>query len=127
MAPAPVQPQAGIEIGPVVPAREAGSRNTPEPTMLPTTSAVAIHRPMVRLSFARALGAASSNDASIRTDIAILSTRERCSDPWWRAKPCHPRRTAGVVSETTEVRRRAVRRDVHAATPVRDDRHDDAA
>jgi hypothetical protein len=34
-----------------VPASVAGSRNTPDPIMLPTTSAVAIHSPIERLSF----------------------------------------------------------------------------
>src|SRR5689334_2875475 len=39
-----------METGPAVSASEAGSRKTPEPIMLPTTRAVAIHRPMERLS-----------------------------------------------------------------------------
>ena len=37
-----------IEAGPASPARTAGSVKMPEPTMLPTTSAVAIQRPIDR-------------------------------------------------------------------------------
>ena len=50
MAPAPVKAQPIIETGPASAASEAGSRKMPEPIMLPTTSAVAIQRPIERLS-----------------------------------------------------------------------------
>src|SRR3954447_17143205 len=50
IAPAPVKSHPNIEIGPAVPASEAGRRKTPEPIMLPTTRAVAIHRPIERFS-----------------------------------------------------------------------------
>jgi hypothetical protein len=39
-----------IETGPAASAREAGSRKTPEPTMFPTTRAVAVQSPIERLS-----------------------------------------------------------------------------
>src|SRR5262245_11651824 len=55
IAPAPVKTHARIETGPAVLASDAGSRNTPDPIMLPTTSAVAIHRPIERLNFGRAV------------------------------------------------------------------------
>jgi hypothetical protein len=47
-APAPVKAQPTSDTGPAVAASDDGSRNTPEPIMLPSTSAVAIHRPIVR-------------------------------------------------------------------------------
>src|SRR5918995_1869448 len=56
IAPAPVKIHPSSEIGPAAPASVAGSMNTPDPIMLPTTSAVAIHRPIVRLSFGGAAG-----------------------------------------------------------------------
>src|SRR4051794_29188794 len=52
MAPAPVITQASSEIGPT-PASADGRPNTPEPTMLPITSAVAIDSPSDRFSFGR--------------------------------------------------------------------------
>src|SRR5689334_19299999 len=61
-APAPVNTHPSIETGPAVPASVAGSRKTPEPTMLPTTRAVAIHRPIVRLSFGAPLVGATDFD-----------------------------------------------------------------
>src|SRR5215218_1587491 len=70
IAPAPVKIQARIEIGPAVPASDAGSRNTPEPIMLPTTSAVAIQRPIERLSFGAPPGVRGSGDLGVRTDMA---------------------------------------------------------
>jgi len=48
-APAPVKNQPSSDTGPAAAASDDGSRNTPEPIMLPTTRAVAIHRPIVRL------------------------------------------------------------------------------
>src|SRR5215218_6180634 len=71
IAPAPVKTQPRIETGPAVPASEAGNRNTPEPIMLPTTSAVAIHRPIVRLSFGRA--GAPSGRAAAAVWVAMTS------------------------------------------------------
>ena len=55
IAPRPVKTSDRIEIGPASPASTAGSVKMPEPTMLPTTSAVAIHRPIDR--FRRGLAA----------------------------------------------------------------------
>jgi hypothetical protein len=55
IAPAPVKTHPISEIGPAAPARVAGSMKMPEPIMLPTTSAVAIQRPSVRLSFGGAV------------------------------------------------------------------------
>src|SRR6478752_1952048 len=52
IAPAPVNTHASNEIGPVD-ASDAGSPKTPDPTMFPITSAVAIHSPSDRLSFGR--------------------------------------------------------------------------
>ena len=51
-----------MEIGPAVPASVAGSRKTPEPIMLPTTSAVAIQRPIERLSFGAPFAGAAESD-----------------------------------------------------------------
>jgi hypothetical protein len=48
MAPIPVNSQATTETGPAVPAMAAGSRKIPDPIMFPTTSAVAIQRPIER-------------------------------------------------------------------------------
>ncbi len=45
MAPAQLKPQPSRLIPPNDP-RDAGRRNTPEPIMLPTTSAAAIHMPI---------------------------------------------------------------------------------
>ena len=45
----PVNPHASSEIGPTA-ASDDGSPNTPEPTMFPITSAVAIDRPSDRFS-----------------------------------------------------------------------------
>ena len=53
----PVKTSAMIEAGPASPERTAGSVKIPEPTMLPTTSAVAIQRPIERLRRGFALGA----------------------------------------------------------------------
>ena len=50
IAPMPVKTSARIEAGPASPASTAGSVKMPEPTMLPTTSAVAIQRPIERFS-----------------------------------------------------------------------------
>src|SRR3954471_12760438 len=49
-APAPVNTHARIEIGPAALASAAGSRKTPEPTIFPITSAVAVRVPIERLS-----------------------------------------------------------------------------
>ena len=51
MAPTPVKTQPMIETGPATSASDAGSRNTPEPTMLPITRAVAMVSPIVRFRF----------------------------------------------------------------------------
>ena len=64
---------ASIETGPAVAASDEGSRKIPEPTMLPTTSAVAIHSPMERLSF----GGRSPDGESMNIDMAILSREIR--------------------------------------------------
>src|SRR5215217_1664814 len=107
MAPAPVKIQARIETGPAVPASVAGSRNTPEPTMLPTTSAVAIHRPIERLSLGRAAplaGAAATADGvdmapPLLGYVSHRPSRARARHPPWprrsmrrttvhRAAPC---------------------------------------
>jgi hypothetical protein len=45
-----VKTHARIEIGPAALARAAGSKKTPEPTMFPITSAVAVRVPIERLS-----------------------------------------------------------------------------
>jgi hypothetical protein len=50
IAPRPVKTSETIDAGPASPARTAGSVKMPEPTMLPTTSAVAIQRPIDRFS-----------------------------------------------------------------------------
>ena len=74
-APRPVTAHDTIEIGPAAPASDAGSRNTPDPIMLPTTNAVAIHSPIVRLSFrGRARGAPDGESMSNGT--AVLSSRK---------------------------------------------------
>src|SRR5262245_26416042 len=70
-APAPVNSQPSMETGPAAPARVAGSRKTPEPTMLPTTSAVAIHRPIDRFSF----GAPSDGDGIEASSQKVGSDR----------------------------------------------------
>ena len=57
----PVKIQAKIETGPAASASDARSRNTPEPTMLPITRAVATHRPIDRL---RSRGGAVAPDAT---------------------------------------------------------------
>src|SRR5689334_12672102 len=49
-----------IDTGPAADASEAGSRKIPEPTMLPTTSATAIHRPISRFSRGLEPGASST-------------------------------------------------------------------
>ena len=56
MAPTPVTTQASNALEPyttATPARAAGSRNTPEPIMFPITIAVAVQRPISRLSSGR--------------------------------------------------------------------------
>lgn len=55
----PVKIQPKIETGPAASGSDDGSRNTPDPTMLPMTRAVAIHKPMLRLSFGFAAVAVS--------------------------------------------------------------------
>src|ERR1700758_3584896 len=50
IAPVPVSTHPSSEIDPT-PANDDGSRKTPDPTMFPTTSAVAIQKPSDRFSF----------------------------------------------------------------------------
>ena len=75
IAPAPVNTQPSSEIGPAAPASVAGSMNTPDPIMLPTTSAVAIHRPIVRLSFGGA--ELDSTGAGAVAIVNVNALRER--------------------------------------------------
>ena len=74
----PVKPQASSEIGPTA-ARDDGSPKTPDPTMFPITSAVAIDRPSERLSFGRAgvsvALAAGAVVAGMEMDMARVSFR----------------------------------------------------
>src|SRR5690349_5569831 len=64
MAPTPVRASATMLIGPYAPS-EAGSRKTPDPIMLPTTSAVAIVRPRPR----RVLAAGGADIGSSPVDV----------------------------------------------------------
>ena len=75
IAPAPVKIHARIDTGPAVPASEAGSRNTPEPIMLPTTSAVHIHSPIDRFSFGRAGGSPPGETVGVGA-VAMSSSSE---------------------------------------------------
>jgi hypothetical protein len=67
-----------MEMGPAVPASVAGSRKMPEPIMLPTTRAVAIQRPIERLSFGAPSGGAVEADCG-GTLIRISSQGSLCS------------------------------------------------
>jgi hypothetical protein len=68
IAPAPVNSQPRIEMGPAAEASVAGSRKMPEPIMLPTTSAVAIQRPIERFSF----GAGARSAPEVSRVISLL-------------------------------------------------------
>ena len=59
IAPMPVKTHPMIDTGPATEASDAGRRNTPDPTMFPTTRAVAMVSPIVRLRFLSAMPASS--------------------------------------------------------------------
>src|SRR5688572_11985941 len=79
MAPIPVNSQATTETGPAVSAMAAGSRKIPDPIMFPTTSAVAIQRPIERLS----LGFAASplvDAGETLMSFSLLVQRRLCGE-----------------------------------------------
>ena len=81
MAPAPVNAQPIIDTGPASAASEAGSRKMPEPIMLPTTSAVAIQRPIERLSLRCGAAGAGSAEADPLVLMGPPFSGEPCGSP----------------------------------------------
>src|SRR5919197_6728639 len=95
MAPAPVKIHESSEIGPVD-ASDDGSPITPEPTMLPITSAVAIYRPSDRLSFGRATSG-TADWTSETVDMIVPPSSRRMDDSHALSAPGMARRIGGAA------------------------------
>ena len=99
----PVNPHASSEIGPTA-ASDDGSPKTPDPTMFPITSAVAIERPSERFSLGRAgLSAVPASRVGL---VGMVVDMARASS----------RRFAAAVRPQHNYRRRS--RDSHPRWPA---------